>query len=408
MKKPRIAVWHNLPSGGGKRQLYYHVKGLIERGYEVESWCPDTADQKFLPLGSLVKEHIVPLNNRRAFVPGPIRPAGKIKAMVSAMEDHCRKCAEEIKGRNFDLVFANACMFFRTTPLAKYLDVPSLIYLGEPYRWFYEAIPELPWISTRAFENPSKVKKFLASILHGSLQEGVRLQALKELEYARAFDRILCNSSYSRESILRAYDLESTICYLGIDADLYHPTSAAKQKAVVGLGTIYHAKGVDRAIRAVATIDPERRPALIWIGNGANARDLQDYTHLAAENNVTFIPRIHLPDAEVVELLGTAAVMIYTSRLEPFGLAPLEANACGTPVVAIAEGGVKESIRDGVNGFLVNQDDPGELGKLIAQFTSDLEYAKRFGEQAKDYVLKNWSLKNCTDNLENILLNFSR
>ena len=56
----RIAVWNNLPSGGGKRALYHHVKGLVERGHHVESWCPPTADRTYLPLSELVEEHVVP------------------------------------------------------------------------------------------------------------------------------------------------------------------------------------------------------------------------------------------------------------------------------------------------------------------------------------------------------------
>jgi hypothetical protein len=58
----KIAVWHNLPSGGGKRALYYHVKGLVERGHTVESWCPSTAAQSYLPLSELITEHIIPLS----------------------------------------------------------------------------------------------------------------------------------------------------------------------------------------------------------------------------------------------------------------------------------------------------------------------------------------------------------
>jgi hypothetical protein len=58
----RIAVWHNLPGGGGKRALYDHVRGLVARGHHVESWCPPTADQAFLSIGDLVHEHIVPLD----------------------------------------------------------------------------------------------------------------------------------------------------------------------------------------------------------------------------------------------------------------------------------------------------------------------------------------------------------
>src|SRR5216683_3299275 len=58
----KIAVWHNLPSGGGKRALYYHVRGLVERGHTVESWCPPTADVSYLPLRELIPEHTKPFD----------------------------------------------------------------------------------------------------------------------------------------------------------------------------------------------------------------------------------------------------------------------------------------------------------------------------------------------------------
>src|SRR5258708_39613497 len=57
----KIAVWHNLPSGGGKRALYYHVRGLVQRGHSVESWCSPLADRSYLPLSEFVTDHVVPL-----------------------------------------------------------------------------------------------------------------------------------------------------------------------------------------------------------------------------------------------------------------------------------------------------------------------------------------------------------
>ena len=56
----KIAVWHNLPSGGGKRALYYHVRGLVGRGHELACWSLDTADQSYLPLSEFAPERIVP------------------------------------------------------------------------------------------------------------------------------------------------------------------------------------------------------------------------------------------------------------------------------------------------------------------------------------------------------------
>ncbi len=58
----RIAIWHNLPSGGGKRALHNQIRGFLKQGHKVESWCPPTADQAYLPLGELIPEHVVPLS----------------------------------------------------------------------------------------------------------------------------------------------------------------------------------------------------------------------------------------------------------------------------------------------------------------------------------------------------------
>lgn len=55
----KIAVWHNLPSVGGNRALCGHVKGLVERGHTVESWCPPSVDQTYLPLSEWSREHQV-------------------------------------------------------------------------------------------------------------------------------------------------------------------------------------------------------------------------------------------------------------------------------------------------------------------------------------------------------------
>lgn len=100
---------------------------------------------------------------------------------------------------------------------------------------------------------------------------------------------------------------------------------------------------------------------------------------------------MNVVDRELAELLSGAAAMLYTSRLEPFGLAPLEANACGTWVVAIAEGGVRESIIPGLNGTLVDDDDPGAIAAGLTPFVTDLELATSMGVRARAHVLKNWS-----------------
>lgn len=401
-KKLRIAVWHNLPSGGGKRALYDHVKGLVARGHHVESWCPPTADQTFLSLSPFVKEHIVPLEMNTSFY-SLLRPSFVVNNLLRSMDDHCRRCAVEMRSGGFDILFANACIFLRTSAIAKYSNIPSVLYLGEPYRFLYEAMPELPWIQSTMFKfgfSRHGIRNFLAQ---NFLLNGLRMQARGELEYAKQFDKILVNSLYSRECILKVYNLESKVCYLGVDAEYYRPSGESKENYIVGLGTILLQKGIDRAIKAVATIDKQIRPSLIWIGNGASKNDLPAFMQLAKDLDVQFICKINVAHAEVISLLSRARAMIYTSRLEPFGLAPLEANACGTPVVAIAEGGVRETISNGVNGFIVPEDDPEKLGALLTRFIIDPELSYSMGKQAREHVMEHWNMTMCIDNLENNL-----
>jgi glycosyltransferase involved in cell wall biosynthesis len=404
-RKWRIAVWHNLPSGGGKRALFHHVKGLVERGHHVESWCPPTADQTYLPLSELCREHVVPLSTKPAL---PWLQRGRalleradMARRLSAMDDHCRQCAAEINSGGFDVLFGNACVFFRTTPIAKHVRIPSVIYLGEPYRWLYEALPRLPWAalpkSAQRFWSFKGWHRFVSDLLH---VQSLRLQLRDEVENAAAFKTILVNSLFSRESVLRAYGLESKVCFLGVDLDHFRPTGEPVDSFVLGLGGIDYPKGADRAIRALACVDVSKRPELIWIGNFSNSECEKEVKSLARQLGVRFTVKVRVSDKELLSFLSRALMLLYVSRLEPFGLAPLEANACGTPVVAIAEGGVRESVVHEQNGLLVDSGDPGDLADAIERLIDDPKFATDLRRRSIRHVNNRWSMEAAIDRIE--------
>ncbi len=108
---------------------------------------------------------------------------------------------------------------------------------------------------------------------------------------------------------------------------------------------------------------------------------------------------MRISDKDVVDFLNRAAVFVYAPRLEPFGFAPLEASACGLPVVAVAEGGVRETVRDGVNGLLVD-DDPEVVARAIERMLGDPAYASRLGTAGVEMVRREWSLPASIDRLE--------
>lgn len=406
----KIAIWHNLPSGGGKRALYYHVRGLLEYGHTIEAWCPATANQQYLPLSALVTEHVVPLTSKtytaKTSFGSALANFRSLKSKLQAMEQLCTRCAGEIQQYGADVVFANSCELFRVPPLAKYVTLPRILYLQEPYRWLYEALPTFPWLAYPAPRHFWWSPRYLKLIIPDWLRiQMLRVQAREEYQNVKRFDTLLVNSLFSRESVLRAYGLDAKVCYLGIDTELFRPLGLPKEPFVVGLGGIYEGKRIDRAIRALATIEEKTRPPLIWIGNFSSMDYQRDMEALAAALNVRLVFEIHVADQKIVDTLNRASAMIYTPQLEPFGFAPLEANACGTPVVAIAEGGIRESVQHGLNGFLVPHDDPHALGEALAKLLEQPTLITEMGKRAREYVIANWSWEKATQCLEAHLLN---
>lgn len=410
----RIAVWHNLPSGGGKRALYNHVRGLVERGHTVEAWCPPTADPDFLPLAPMAREHVVDLAWQT-----PLRWTDewqvtlRIARSLAALDAHCRQCAAEIAQGGFDILFANSCHLVASPPIGRHATIPSVLYLQEPHRPLYEALPQyeaqprLCWLARPPRTAPPwNIKAWRASFADLRQVRNWRLQAREEVDNAAAFTRILVNSCFSRESILRAYGLDADVCYLGIDTARFADRQLPREDLVVGLGLLGRHKDPAFCLRAIGATRPPR-PKFVWIGNAADLGLLDELAATARALEVNFEARVKVSDDELLDTLNRAAVMVYAPRLEPFGLAPLEANACGVPVVAVAEGGVRETIVDGENGFLVGHDPPA-MAAAIDRLRADPAMARRLGENARRNVEAKWGLPSAIDRLEQHLLRHAR
>src|SRR5437870_4598355 len=116
----RIAVWHNLPSGGGKRALHDHVRGLVARGHDVEVWCPACADRSYMPLADLAPEHVLPWNAPKPkpwLLPSVRRYALEVRGRLAELDRHCRAAAAEINTGGFDVLFANSCSVSAAAPI---------------------------------------------------------------------------------------------------------------------------------------------------------------------------------------------------------------------------------------------------------------------------------------------------
>jgi glycosyltransferase involved in cell wall biosynthesis len=401
----RIAVWHNLPSGGGKRALYYHVRGLVERGHQVSCWCLDSADQSYLPLSEFASERVVRTEFRkpRAGFASWLAPwYTEAIARMQAFDDACRRCAQEIAAAQFDLLFANSSVGYHVPFILRHLDMRKVLYLQEPCRFLYEAAPLLPWVSGAEEElgsslfNPWRIRANYPNL------QTLRLQAKQEWLNVQACDRVLVNSYFSRESVLRAYGVAARVCYLGVDTKLFRNLNLQRESFIVGVGSIDPIKHIDLAISAVALL-PEPRPPLVWIANSGSQSYRDTITELARSAGVELRLESAISDSELVNILNRAALLLCTPRLEPFGFAVLEANACGLPVVGVAEGGLRETVDHGRNGLLVDPE-PASIARAVERLLRDPSLARKMGETGVANVTQNWAVEQSVDRLEKNLL----
>jgi glycosyltransferase involved in cell wall biosynthesis len=400
----KIAVWHNLPSGGGKRAFYNHVRGLVSRGHDLTIWSPPTADRQYLPLNSIAPEIVLP------FVPAtalawPLEwllkaartKSDRLRAM-SAMLVHAEKFAETIATGHFDVVFVNSCQIFMTPFAGRYLSQPRVLYLQEPYRPLFEATPSFPWVAEEppAYEwwDPRSLRHWLGD---AARTYASRVQTREELKNGRCFDRVLVNSKYSRESVLRAHGGDASVCYLGIDSERFTFSDEAREDFVLSVGELIDNKRPQFIIRSVAA--SKSRPRLVWVANRAIPDCRLECEMLAQSLGIDLEIHIGISEAELVSFYQRAAAFLYAPRLEPFGFAPLEANACGTPVIGIAEAGVRETVVDGHNGLLVDLD-ALQFGDAIDQLMSNAARARSLGRNGAADVRQHWSLEASTSRLE--------
>ncbi|RRB02328.1 glycosyltransferase family 4 protein [Larkinella rosea] len=404
----KIAVWHNLRSGGGSRALHQHIKGLAQRGHTIEVWTSSEGDSKFLDVDQYVtKTHVLPLSMETRIRDGywdkwwamQFEPETRIRRML----DFCRRCADEINAGDFDVLFANACIFFSMPYIGRFINIPKALYLGEPNRFLFESSPNLIWEGLPPASGNWKKADYRDKYWEDIFKiRQARVRVREEIYNYHSYDKVLVNSYFSNENLLRAYGGAGEVCYLGIDASLFPFQNLPREPFVMGLGAFFQHKRPDLAIESLALIPEKTRPRLVWVGDMGDTVYVNKLKELSQQRNVQFEPREKIPHEELIRLLNTASCLLYTSTLEPFGLAPLEANACGLPVVAVAEGGVRETVIDNYNGLLVNRK-PEEMARAVERVLTNSGEFERLSRNARRLVQEQWTFEKAIDRIEDAL-----
>ncbi len=398
-KELKIAVFHNLPSGGAKRSLYTYIQYLTQHGHIVDVFIPDTANEDYLPLEavatSVIKYDVKPSFFREkiysifSYVPAIIRRVSLNNVMKTE-----KKIAEDLNKSGYDIVYCEQDQFTMTPVIFKYLEKPSIYYCAQPIRK-EKILKKVNDQKTKAglFNHPL-IRPF-ADIYVDRVE---RNDYERDLEFAEYSTNILTNSYFTHENILRQYGKNSYVSYIGVDSEMFSPLNLERDNFVLSVGTCIPPKGYDFLIRSIANIPKDIRPELVIVGNSSDELWVDYLKTLAEEKGVVLDLQTMITDEDLINLYNRAKLVVYAPYLEPFGYVPLEAMACGTPIVGVKEGGLKETIKHNVTGLLTQRDEK-DFANAIVELSQNEELWQKCSQNGLKYVESFWTLEKAGERL---------
>ena len=221
-----------------------------------------------------------------------------------------------------------------------------------------------------------------ATLAPGDRPEGT-LRLVAEAEVARDADQVLvltCGEARLFHSSFGLSGARLTVVPAGVDLDVFHPAEADDASGgsveLLFAGRLQPLKGPDVAVRTLAEVRRHRSDVTLRIIGGESggtgvATSVAALTELAEElgvaEHVVFEPA--LPQEELAARLRAADLVLVPSRSETFGLIALEAQACGTPVVAARVPGLEVVVAGG--GALVDGHDPADHARAVLDLLDD-------------------------------------
>ena len=235
-----------------------------------------------------------------------------------------------------------------------------------------------------------------------------------EQRIIREADRVIALCPQDRDDLLTLYSADPAKIVIignGVNLGEFYPVDPGVARAVVGyrspepvilqLGRMVPRKGVDTVVRAVGILRRQYNltARLLIVGGESDAPDPAQTPEIArlqaladeegVRDLVTFTGQ---RGRETLRYYYSAAdVFVTTPWYEPFGITPLEAMACGTPVIGSAVGGIKHTVRDGHTGYLVPPNDPAAVAEKLVLLLTDPSLRQRMGRASLRHVRRQYT-----------------
>lgn len=404
--KLRIAFFHCafVYSGGGERIALEGVLGLRRRGHLVDLYSPATDFKKCFPdlLTQAKPKPIIP-QLPKGF---PVRD-GLNMLLASFAAPFAA-----YKFRNYDIfVGENQPGVWFAYVYAKIFHKPYIIYLNQPNRMIYPRAIDLKtgWFANRNFVFLQKVVK-----------AGKPLVAFLDKISTKNANFLTVNGTYIGDIISQIYGKEYINCPAGCDPFPHGPLTFQKKKYFEGRLQVngfsiqkpyifltnrhYPQKRFDYAIEALPLV-LKKFPNVQLVISGAFTNVTKQWQHLAEKlqvaKNIFWLSEVKNEDMGL--LYENAAVYLYTSPEEDYGMGVVEAEEFGVPVVAWNHAGPTVTVNNGKTGFLAKPYEVSDFADKIIWLLSHPDERVQIGKAAHEHVQKHFTWDRHVEILEHAM-----
>jgi glycosyltransferase involved in cell wall biosynthesis len=249
---------------------------------------------------------------------------------------------EQFKLDGFDVVISSSHAVAKG--VLTRADQLHLSYVHTPARY--------AWDLYHQYLADAKLERGLRSMLLRWMLHRFRIW---DLASANRVDHFIANSQYVARRIWKTYRRRATVIYPPVDIERFNP-GRQREDFYLTVSRLVPYKRIDVIVEAFTKLG---RP-LVVIGDGPERERLADI----AGPNVTFLG--HRSDSEVADHMSRCRAFVFAAE-EDFGIAPVEAQAAGAPVIAYGRGGVLETVQPGVTGLLFPEQQAESLQAAIIE-----------------------------------------
>lgn len=380
-----IAAFHMLPSGGGARLALQNISILQHRF----SWHLHSVEGavEFHNLSSVaVIRHSFPQGKRLSGVSRLFAPWLLLNRLRSFGE-LCAQIASEMN-REGRVALVHNSMIIAAPPVLDHLSIPSVYFCYEYPRHLYEK---------------SRIRRtgsFLGDQLLLPLE---RKERQKDRKSVASAGKVATFSPYMRNRLRKVYGVEAEMVFPGVDSAYFSPGDLKIQGChLLSVGALWPFKGHDAAIRSVSLLPESIRPPLVIVADREFPGYGEKLKRFAVRSKVNLRIERAISDESLLGLYRSAKAVLCFQHDEPYGLVPLEAMACGKPVIARNSGGFADNIRDRETGLLF-LDSVSEARDLIYKVISDKGASKEMGDAGRDFVVSSRTPESCAERLACLL-----